>query len=501
MLKKRRNRNIKTPKYFYVLILFLNLFLGVGYSILNSNLRLEGRVIATGNNWNIIFENITYNTDNFTQNKVVNITNGTSLNFSLNLINPGDKYEFTFDIKNKGTLDALIKSLNIDQLTEEQKVYLEYKVTYLDGSEIEVNDLLKKGESKKVKVTLRYKNLRATDLLPTEDVNLNLNIGINYYQPQEEKYNVTLIHNSETKNYTTKNISQELSLNDINIKENDKVIACNNGTVPTTDDNGLITIKHIKQDTICRIESSLKQGIENSDTTKNNLTLLNDEINIEPISIIVEENKNIAINLNGKTNKFNSNTDVSYIKNNGHLYIFDTTSIGKLQTDYRLITNNEKGILIIDGGNYIRSLESNNSKDGGVIASSGYTIVKNATIQTDNAYAVYSSGGIVQIDNCTINRTGTESNGVIVLYSNQSNINIYNSNITSVSSYPIKAYSQESSSIYICNSKIRANDSTDIQIENNKNSIFYSNNTIFSNGTNNPVAIGHPIRNEIACKE
>ena len=112
MDKKFRKRKI--PKYFFIISLLLFLFIGVGYSVIYSNLSVQGSVVRKGNSWSIGFSNPVFDTGSITS-PTPTITNGTTMTMNVSLTSPGDKYAFTVDLKNTGNVPALIQTLSIQR--------------------------------------------------------------------------------------------------------------------------------------------------------------------------------------------------------------------------------------------------------------------------------------------------------------------------------------------------------------------------------------------------
>lgn len=65
-----------------------------------------------------------------------------------------DFYEFHLDIANTGTLDAKLISITSD--IDNPKGILTYKLTYLDDTEIKLNDIISSKETKTIKVRIEY---------------------------------------------------------------------------------------------------------------------------------------------------------------------------------------------------------------------------------------------------------------------------------------------------------------------------------------------------------
>lgn len=165
------------------LVLLLILCMSVGFAVLSTTLNITGSTSIKKNTWKVQFENIQESASN-TQSGTIALATGdpTRLNFSVELALPGDFYEFTVDVANKGTIDAMLTSVNQSQLTAEQQKYLTYTVSYADGNNMAVKDGLRANASKKVKVRVEYnKNLSATDL-PTALDSISCNLSLVYQQ-------------------------------------------------------------------------------------------------------------------------------------------------------------------------------------------------------------------------------------------------------------------------------------------------------------------------------
>ncbi len=165
------------------LVLLLILCMSVGFAVLSTTLNITGSTSIKKNTWKVQFENIQESASN-TQSGTIALATGdpTRLNFSVELALPGDFYEFTVDIANKGTIDAMLTSVNKSQLTADQQKYLTYTVSYADGNNLTVKDGLRANASKKVKVRVEYnKNLNATDL-PTALDSITCNLSLVFQQ-------------------------------------------------------------------------------------------------------------------------------------------------------------------------------------------------------------------------------------------------------------------------------------------------------------------------------
>ncbi len=153
-----------------IIILIVILLAGLGTIKFIYDIRHEK--IDTTYMFNINFTNLTV-TEGSKQG-TINFENN-NLNLDVTLENPGDFYEFTLDINNKGTLDTKIS--NIDLKADNEKEILKYHLTYANGTNIEVGDILKSGETKTIKVHIEYPE---TNTKIYEALSLKLNLLIDF---------------------------------------------------------------------------------------------------------------------------------------------------------------------------------------------------------------------------------------------------------------------------------------------------------------------------------
>ena len=180
---KRRFRYNKKRVFIYLFFIMLLSTLTLGYSLLTTTLEIEGVGKISKAVWNIHFANIQTTQGSVTPVQAPTISNDTNIAFSVKLAEPTNFYEFTADIVNEGTIDAKINSFTIlPVLTEAQKKYFNYTVTYSDGTEIKVNDALNANTTEKIKVRFEYLEQTDTSLYPTEDQEFSLQVGIDYVQ-------------------------------------------------------------------------------------------------------------------------------------------------------------------------------------------------------------------------------------------------------------------------------------------------------------------------------
>ena len=187
-MRRSRSKNI-----LIYLLLILLVCLSIGYAFLTQELTINGTSKVGANSWSIYFDNLVLNSNNvsLSQGDVavsINQTTLTDVSYTITLQKPGDFYEFTVDVVNGGSIDAMVGTISsklnnveIDS-THPLPSYLNYSVTYSDGVEIAPNQLLVHGTSDTYKVRVEYKLDVTTDDLPSESQTLFLNFGVEYVQ-------------------------------------------------------------------------------------------------------------------------------------------------------------------------------------------------------------------------------------------------------------------------------------------------------------------------------
>ena len=183
---KRNNKN-----YIIVLVLLLIVVISIGYAVLNTTLNITGKSNISKNTWDIHFDNIKVTTGSVEAVKAPVIENNTTVDFETQLNLPGDYYEFTVDVVNKGTIDAMIESITKEpELTEEQQKYLNYIIEYENGEQISSKQLVEKESFVRLKVRVELrKDIDASDLPEVGEV-LYLGFTVNYVQADENGISV-----------------------------------------------------------------------------------------------------------------------------------------------------------------------------------------------------------------------------------------------------------------------------------------------------------------------
>lgn len=151
---------ITSKKLYGLLFAIAGLILctGIVYAALSTSLNISGTTSVTGGGWN--FEVSSVGT-NFSAKKTgralyhsLPTISGTSLiNYDVSLVMPGDSVSFSFKLENLGTISGAIDSIVYGTPTCTSSTgntadaslvcdNLEYSLTYLDGNQININDVI-----------------------------------------------------------------------------------------------------------------------------------------------------------------------------------------------------------------------------------------------------------------------------------------------------------------------------------------------------------------------
>ena len=186
--------------YMILSIVLISVFsLTVIYAALSATLNITGSSQVIASTWDIHLENVRVNNKSVSGPAPI-IMNGTTATFSTTLNMPGDFYEFTVDVVNNGSIDAMIDSvIKEPTLTESQAKYLNYTIEYQTGESINTKQLVSTNSFVRFKVRLEFrKDITALDL-PTTSETLNLAFTVNYVQ--EDRTGIHVIDNGVKKPY------------------------------------------------------------------------------------------------------------------------------------------------------------------------------------------------------------------------------------------------------------------------------------------------------------
>ena len=181
-------------KNLYVGLLCFILLLGIGFAALAANLKIDGTVNVSRTSWDVHFENVSITEGSVTANPAPTSDNTTTteMAYTINFTKPGDFYEFTVDMVNDGTIDAMVdvvsnKTYSSNGTTEiTLPTYLKNTVTYEDGTPILRNQKLDHNTTEKIKVRVEFRqDIQASDLPSSGDTTVVFKFIGDYKQADE----------------------------------------------------------------------------------------------------------------------------------------------------------------------------------------------------------------------------------------------------------------------------------------------------------------------------
>ena len=182
---KRINFNIKDRKILTLglcLVVVCVFTLTIAYAALNAVLTISGNAQVSSADWDVHLANPKVTNGSVTTT-VPTLATGKSLTFSTTLNMPGDFYEFTVDVVNSGSIDAMIeKVIKTPELTVEQAKFLKYEVSYANGESVANKQAIAAGVTMPIKVRVEYRNDLVASDLPTGQVQLTLGLVLDYIQ-------------------------------------------------------------------------------------------------------------------------------------------------------------------------------------------------------------------------------------------------------------------------------------------------------------------------------
>ena len=183
-------KNISISTITIILLLVAIVAMSVGFAAFSSNLTINGTAAVESSNWNISFVEESYKetADSVTVASGNRTIGATSMTYNVSLTEPGDFYEFTINVENAGTFDALLDSVTLSTLTAEQAKYLTYKVFY-NGNEYSsttssLSIPLASKATAPVKVRVEYIQPENHTDLPSSTQNITLTASLDFVQAQ-----------------------------------------------------------------------------------------------------------------------------------------------------------------------------------------------------------------------------------------------------------------------------------------------------------------------------
>lgn len=119
------------------------------------------------------YKGVYYDNFNYTDNVTFNGNDGLNIDYTANLNQVGDYYEISFNVINDSKVDMEITNCDYHKNDE----FINYELTYANGKKVQQGDILKQGESKKMKYRVQYKKL-----IVENNYQVDTSFSINYEQ-------------------------------------------------------------------------------------------------------------------------------------------------------------------------------------------------------------------------------------------------------------------------------------------------------------------------------
>jgi len=188
-------KNKRKKELYGILLFILIIGITIGYAALNATININGSSKIRDNLWEIYFDNIVVNPDSIslsTGDSDPTIEGEKHLDYTITLQKPGDFYEFTVDIVNSGTIDAMIENieskLNNNVIGDLNPIpsYIDYSIRYVEGNEVEIGNPLFADSSETIKIRIEFKKDINEEQLPAGDVTLSWSYELYYIQLTED---------------------------------------------------------------------------------------------------------------------------------------------------------------------------------------------------------------------------------------------------------------------------------------------------------------------------
>lgn len=193
--------NMRKKTIVMITLAFAILIMTVGYAALKQELFISG-TSSIDSRWKIEIIDITESDIVGDASSKENPTyTATTANFKVSLINPTDSITYNVKIKNTGTIDAKIESLNISNVEENDAITYEASLVKSDGSTVQLmteniknntniantkDTVLEANKEQTIKVKVSFKTGYIGQ--PT-DTNNSIKLVVNYIQKVQNSNN------------------------------------------------------------------------------------------------------------------------------------------------------------------------------------------------------------------------------------------------------------------------------------------------------------------------
>lgn len=130
--------------------------------------------VDTSYMWNITLTNLKIK-EGSEEGKITLKDNKVDLDLTLKEEN--DYYEFTFDIENSGTLDAILDEYNLS--IDNPKNIITYNITYLNGNSLKKGDILNNKSTQTIKMRIDYPKQEKKIY---EELNIKISLSLKYIE-------------------------------------------------------------------------------------------------------------------------------------------------------------------------------------------------------------------------------------------------------------------------------------------------------------------------------
>ena len=168
-LDRKNEKKSRGKKYWLLLLLIIVIgtlmLVTVSYTVGSAVLKIVGFNTTQIVNWDVRIDNVSTDTVGSAKIKRGTVELTAIKDFVFKFAVPGDSATMTFDIINRGNLNAKLDYFDFGKLNctyndgKDASDYCKnvyYVVEYANGKPIKVGDTLDAGQNRKVKVTLKY---------------------------------------------------------------------------------------------------------------------------------------------------------------------------------------------------------------------------------------------------------------------------------------------------------------------------------------------------------
>lgn len=295
------------------------LFISVGFAYLSSQLNIIGNATLSASSWDVHFENLVVTAGSATTPTITG-TNNTAVDYVVDLDFPGDFLEFRVDAVNEGSIDTMIKSVTNTGLTETQKKYLEYSVTYANLSNVKEKDSLAHDTTETYIVRVKYRDDITAEDLPKVDEAVSLRFEVEFEQADNSAKAKDFIR-------VVSQAGENLAVGDELAIENEMF------NIVSTDNNNTVLLAKYNLDTTNNVQlkdnNTLIHAFSNRNYWVENDTLLSDYGNA------FDSNDIYTKELNSNNGE---NYSIAYYVEN---YINQLKLLGATTIEGRILTNQE----------------------------------------------------------------------------------------------------------------------------------------------------------------